>query len=119
MIPGHWEPYHRLEDMELVGYLVPDGEQVVPVTLVGTPLAEPSDRFAAEQELEAVGLSYLAEPWLLRHDDGSEQRVVVVEVDPERVVVANADFALVVGAPRDIGDRVELPNPTDRLRPAR
>lgn len=119
MIPAEWEPHYRADDGELIGFLEPTGpDAVVPRTLLGTALADATDRFAAEQTLEEVGLSYLADTWVLRHDDDSEQRVVLVEVDASRAVVANADFAQVVGAPRDIGDRVEVALPTDRLRRA-
>lgn len=119
MIPSTWEPYHRLDDGELIGYLVADdGDLVVPVNLVGHPVGEAMDVFAAEQTLEDVGMSYLAEKWILRHADGSDQRVVILEVDAEHVVVGNADFAMVMGRPIDIGDRVRLAVPTDRLRPA-
>ncbi len=118
MIPSSWEPYHRDDDGELVGYLSAEPAGLVPRTLLGTPLDEPLERFDAEQVLEEVGLSYLADPWVLTLDDGSQRRVVLVEVDAERAVVAGAAFAQVVGAPRDAGDQVELPLPTDRLRRA-
>ena len=118
MIPADWEPHHR-DDGELIGYLVPgERELVVPINLVGHPIGEAMQRFAAEDMLEDAGLSYLAEPWLLRHDDGSEQRVVFVEVDADHVVVTDAQFALVVGRPADMVDRLTLSVPTDRLRPA-
>ena len=118
MIPSDWEPHHR-DDGELIGYLVEDElDLVVPVNLVGHPIGAAMDRLAAEELLEDAGLSYLAEPWLLRHDDGSEQRVVIVEVDADHVVVTDAQFALVVGRPVDMVDRVTLSVPTDRLRPA-
>lgn len=118
MIPTAWEPYHRT-DGELIGYLATDERGlVVPINLVGHPLGEPMERFAAEDLLEDAGLSYLAEPWLLRHDDGSEQRVVIVEVDADHVVVTDAQFALVVGRPPETVDRLTLSVPTDRLRPA-
>lgn len=91
---------------------------MVAVSLIGTPLGEPGEWHEAEERLEQVGLSQLAEPWWLLHEDGSEQKVVVVEIDHHHVVVANADYALVAGAPRDIGDRIEIAVPTDRLRPA-
>ncbi len=118
MIPADWQPYHR-DDGELIGYLVADESGlVVPVNLVGHPIGAAMDRFAAEDMLEDAGLSYLAEPWLLRRDDGSDQRVVIVEVDADHVVVSDADFALVVGRPVDMVERVTLSVPTDRLRPA-
>jgi hypothetical protein len=119
LIPTAWVPYHRM-DGELIGYLMADGRDlVVPMNLVGHPVGEAMDVFAAEQTLEDVGLSYLAEQWLLRQDDGSEKRVVIIEIDADHVVVGDADFALVVGRPADmVGERVTLPVPSDRLRPA-
>ncbi len=118
MIPADWVAHRRSADREIVGYVAPAGELVIAMSLLGTPMGEAGDWHDAEQLLEQVGLSQLAEPWWLSHEDGSEQKVVVVEVDVERVVVANADFAHVVGAPRDIGDRIEIDVPTHRLRPA-
>ncbi len=118
MIPAEWEPHQR-DDGELIGYLKSDDRGlVVPINLVGHPIGEAMERFAAEDMLEDAGLSYLAVPWLLRHDDGSEQRVVIVEVDADHVVVTDAQFALVVGLPADMVDGVTLSVPTDRLRPA-
>jgi hypothetical protein len=118
VIRTDWEPHHR-DDGELIGYLQPDERGlVVPINLVGHPIGAAMERFAAEDTLENAGLSYLAEPWLLRHDDGSEQRVVIVEVDADCVVVTDAQFALVAGRPTDMIDRVTLSVPTDRLRPA-
>ena len=118
MIPPDWEPYQR-DDGEVIGYLIADEHDlVVPVNLVGHPIGAAMDRFAAEELLEDAGLTYLAEPWLLRRDDGSEQRVVIVEVDADHVVVTDAQFALVVGRPIDMVDTVTLTVPTDRLRPA-
>ena len=118
MIPAEWQPHHR-DDGELIGYVVAEENGlVVPVNLVGHPIGAAMDRFAAEKLLEDAGLSYLAEPWTLRHDDGSEQRVVIVEVDADHVVVTDASFALVVGRPKEMVDTVTLSVPTDRLRPA-
>jgi hypothetical protein len=119
LIPADWKPYHRFDDGELIGYLVAeDDDLVVPLNLVGHPVGEAMDQFSAEQTLEDAGLSYLAERWLLRRDDGSEQSVVIVEVDADHVVVTDAQFALVVGRPADMTDTITLSVPTDRLRPA-
>ncbi len=114
MIPEHWIEHRRGGDRELIGFVVPEGEDFVPTSLLGTPLGPVGPWEDAEARLDEIGIGYLADTWLLRHDDGSEQRVALVEVDRERVVVANADFANVVGA--DHGARVELEVPTDRLR---
>ncbi len=119
MIPADWEPHHRAVDGEHVGYLVGvDEERMRPMTLLGTPLADPSHRNEAEALLDAVGLSYLIEPWELVDEDGSATRVVLLEISPERVAVAEAASAQVVGAPRTEGSRIELPNPCRRLRRA-
>lgn len=123
MIPANWIPYHRLDDDELLGYLVPadeaGSELVMPVTLFGFPLGEPSEQMWAEEALEERGLSYLAEHWVLSEADG-ERTVVINESSPDRVVVANADFAKSMGAPGElIGTPTVLGVPTDRLRPAR
>jgi hypothetical protein len=117
VIPGVWEPHYRSGDGELIGYLIPaDNELVIPTTIFGYRLEPAMNRFAAEQILDDLGLSYLANVWLFDHEDGSERRVVLVECNADEVVVANAELALVVGAPRESGDRQVIPVPTERLR---
>ncbi len=92
MIPSHWTPYRRRRDEELVGYLVEDGDAVVPVTLFGYPLAEAGEAADAKALLETTGLSVLAEPWRLELEDGETIRVQIREVSPDRVVVVTDDF---------------------------
>lgn len=117
MIPADWLPYHRFDDGELIGYLAPAAEGLsTPMSILGQPLGEPGDDWTCEQTLEQTGLSYLADVWLLHHDDAPEQTVVLLEVDADRVVVGDADSANVVGRPESMGWRTELPVPTDRLR---
>lgn len=128
MIPSDWTPYHRTDDGELIGYLQPsaaDADLVVPVTLFGHPLAdEPGEDWWAEQVLEDLGLSYLADRWELVREDGTTSRVVISECSPEQVVVALAEFAQVIApdgvdrSTEDWGTTWTLPVPTDRLRPA-
>ncbi|MET0692607.1 MAG: hypothetical protein ABWY56_01675 [Propionibacteriaceae bacterium] len=92
MIPVHWTPHRRARDEELVGYLVPRGDAVVPVTLFGYPLGEPGEAGAAKALLEAVGLSVLADPWELELADGERVRVRIREVSADRLVVFTDDF---------------------------
>lgn len=92
MIPPHWVPHRRPRDDELVGYLVPQGAAVVPVTLFGYPLAKAGDPVAARELLESTGLSVLADPWRLELANGERIRVNVHEVSPDRVVVLADDF---------------------------
>jgi hypothetical protein len=85
VIPSSWEPYERVDDGELLGYLAPVSEDLVqPVSVFGYPLAEPGDRYDAEARFEGLGLSYLAEPWILRHADRPEPiRVRILEARPD------------------------------------
>lgn len=108
MIPATWLPYYRVDDGELLGYLVPEDGAHRPVTVFGYPLDDPMDESAAESVLESVGLSYLADKWLLALEDGETMDVIIQEASPDRLVVANADFAQVVGT---IGDRYVLDVP--------
>jgi hypothetical protein len=92
MIPSNWVPHRRTRDDELVGYLVPQDDAVVPVTLFGYPLAEAGAREDGEALLEASGLSVLAEAWWLEQEEGEPTRVRIREVSPDRVVVVDDAF---------------------------
>ncbi len=117
MIPADWRPHHRA-DGELVGYLAPTaGDAVVAMTLLGTPAGDPTDEWSAQEQLEELGLAYLADRWWLVAADGSQQQVVLVEVSPAGIVAVPAEFAQVVGAPRDRNDDIHIDVPTDLLRP--
>jgi hypothetical protein len=108
MIPVDWTPHRRASDDELVGYLVPRGDQVVPVTLFGHPLAGPGDVSEAAALLDSTGLSVLADPWRLQLADGDTIRVRIHEVRPDRVVVVADDF----GYGGDLGDSFVLDVPS-------
>lgn len=116
MIPPHWVRYERADDGELLGYLVPSAEDdtAAPVTVFGYSLGPISARNDAERRLDEVGLSYLADRWLLDvPDHGEPINVEIVEADPERLVVKNVDF----GYHQDFGTRFTLDVPvTDGFR---
>lgn len=86
-----WVPHRREEDGELLGYLVPSSDKYVPVTVFGYVLGDPTDFEDAAEVLESVGMSYLAERWWLRRDDGW-LAVEIVEASPDGVVVQSVDF---------------------------
>lgn len=111
MIPPHWAAYRRRSDSELVGYLVPEGESVVPMTLFGFPLAEATAVVEATALLETVGLSVLADSWQLQLSDGEQVRVKIREVTAERVVVVADDF----GYGGNLGDAFVLDVPAAQL----
>ncbi|MFB9237988.1 hypothetical protein ACFFWC_20910 [Plantactinospora siamensis] len=114
MIPEHWLPHRRQLDDELLGYLVPvDDGAFEPVTVFGYRLGAAGDRADAEAVLDSVGLSYLADRWVLRLPDRAEPiSVQLVEASPERLVVQNVDY----GYEGNYGARFELDVPeTGRL----
>lgn len=58
--------HRRLDDGERVGYLRAEGDLVVPLTLIGTPLAGPMESAAAATLLDERGLAILNERWWCR-----------------------------------------------------
>lgn len=106
-------PHVRRSDNECVGYLrMTDDGQFVPIDLLWNDVADPLDLSQAEELLEELGLSYLAEQWWLEVTDHPERvKVRIQEVTADTVVLANADY----GYPADIGTTFTEPNPTSRL----
>ena len=105
MIPPDWTP-HRREDGELLGWIRPEGEDWVAVDVLGRPASGPMDWLQAEEALDARGLSWLAEIWMLERDGSDPLRVKLVEVtpgrigEPGRVVVQTDDFGAIDKAAR-------------------
>ena len=83
---------HRRPDGELVGWLRPEGEGFVPVDLLGRELGGAVDWLDGEALLETHGIRYLADPYVLRLEDGRELRVRLTEVCTRRIVVKKDDF---------------------------
>lgn len=94
MIPTEWQGHRRASDGELVGYLVPgDGQSWTPVTVFGLAVDGALDRDDAERRLDEVGLSHLAERWLLDlPEHGDPIAVQIVEASPSVLRVASVDF---------------------------
>lgn len=113
MIPADWIPHTRA-DGERVGYLAMVGEQFAPYDLFGRPLGDPVDWLDGEELLEARGIGWLAEPFMLRTERG-DIRVKVTEVTAAHVRVQVDDF----GAMGVTGlESWTLPLPiADELRP--
>jgi hypothetical protein len=79
---------------------------------------EPVDWLQAEEMLDALGIGFLADRYLLVLPDGSERPVRISEVSPDGITVVADEFgsASAVGAN---SDRFRLPFPApDDLRPA-
>lgn len=92
---------HRRSDGQLVGWMVTAGDGFHVVDLLGRQrTVDPVDWLAAEDELEALGIGYLAHRYSLRLPDGSERRVRIGEVSTSAIVVVADDLgsASAVGA---------------------
>ncbi|MFC8921418.1 hypothetical protein [Cellulosimicrobium sp. NPDC057127] len=116
MLPADWIAHRRPADREPVGWIRPEGESWVAVSLLGREVTGPVDWLAAEEALEDTGLAWLADVWMLERPGDEPVRVRIVEVTPDGVVVQTDDFGA-VDAPVE---RYALPWPApDALRPRR
>ena len=76
----------RREDGELLGRVVHQAEGWLPATAFGAALGGPADYEQAVATVRSIGLSSLAEPWLVR-SVGSQEWVEaqLMEVTPSRL----------------------------------
>lgn len=115
-IPADWIPHRRSGDRELLGWIRPEGEGFVAISLFGAEISGELDWVAAEEAIEARGLSWMADVWMLERD-GRDIRVRIVELaPPERVAVKTDDFGA-IDVPYEL---IDLPwPPPETLRPIR
>lgn len=103
-----------------MGWIVPEGEGFRPIDMLGRRVtADAVEWLEAEEILEALGIGFLADRYLLSLPDGTERPVRIAETSPEGITVVADEFgsASAVGAG---SDRFRLPFPApDGLRPAR
>jgi hypothetical protein len=90
-----WIEHRRPGDRELLGWIRPQGEGFVAHDALGREATGVVDWLEAEEALEERGLHWLADLWQLDRPDGTRERVRIVEVTPERVVVKGDDFGAV------------------------
>jgi hypothetical protein len=97
MPDADWTP-HRRDDGELLGWIRPEGADWVAVDVLGRSVSEAIDWLDAEASLEAHGLAWLADAWMLEQPGGLPLRVRIVEVTPSdaarvgRIMVKEDDF---------------------------
>jgi len=87
-----WIEHVRPGDRERLGWIRPQDDGFVALDLMGREVTGVVDWLAAEEALEERGLAWMADLWQLDRPDGSRERVRIVEVTPERVVVKVDDF---------------------------
>lgn len=110
---GEHIEHRRADDRELLGWIRPRGERFAAVDLLGRVVAEDVDWLAAEEALDDRGLSYLAEPFVLRLPDGTDQRVRLSQLSADGVTVVDDDW----GAAAAVGGAMtvrRLPFPAPR-----
>ncbi len=103
MLDASWIE-HRRPDGETVGWIVPDGDGFRARDLLGREVTERAvDWLSAEETLEALGIGYLADRYLLRLPDGTERPVRIAEASVRGVTVVADEYgaASAVGAAPD------------------
>lgn len=82
---------HRRDDGELVGWIVPEGDDFATYDLLGRR-AEPTDWLSAEERLNDLGLGYLAD--IYAYEVATERwiRVRLVEVSTSGIKIKEDDF---------------------------
>lgn len=93
-LAADWTPYRRA-DRELIGWIRPEGDLWVPVDLLGRDAGAAQEWLDAEAALEARGIGWLADVWMLDRPGADPLRVKLVEVTPDRVVVQTDDFGAI------------------------
>lgn len=124
MVGSDWIE-HRRGDRELVGWMVPSGEDFVVVDLLGRERGGPVDWLTAEEALEELGIGYLADIYMLTLEDGRDLRVRIAEVSPAGITVKKDDFGAVgvpqlyfsLGFPAPATLRLLKPEEVGRLSP--
>ena len=117
-----WTP-HRRDDGELLGWIHPAGDDWVAVDVLGRTVTGPTEWLDAEAALDAHGISWLAEAWMLEGEGDHPLRVRMLEVTPDddgvpgRIVVKIDDFGDMT-RPATTQFALAWPIP-DRLRPPR
>ena len=118
MIPESWRENRRDDDNELLGYLDKVDGMFQERTLFGFSLGKAGDETNAEHPLDSLGLSYLAERWLLTIDGRDDPITVqIVETNPSAVTMRSVDY----GYEGDYGTPFTLAVPASpsQLRPER
>lgn len=107
MIPADWIPHTRGGDGEILGWIRMEGDDFVPVDRLGRDVGHAVAWDEAEETLERLGLSWLAEPWMLDLDGSGPRQVRIVEVRPDAVLVKQEDYGDIGFSP----ERRTLPFP--------
>lgn len=110
-----WIEHRRSGDGELLGWMKPVGDGFVVVDLLGRTRTQAVDWLTAEESLDALGLSYLADSYELRLDDGSWLKVRIAEVSPTMIRLQKDDWGN--SSATELYYSTRIPVSPDTLRP--
>src|SRR4051794_14527484 len=91
----NWIEHRRPGDRERLGWITADGDGFVALDALGRRATGTVDWLEAEEALDERGLRWLADLYQLDRPDGTRERVRIVEVTPDRVVVKVDDLGAV------------------------
>ncbi|CAL4861029.1 hypothetical protein [Microbacterium sp. MM2322] len=110
-----WIEHRRSDDGELLGWMKPVGEGFVVVDLLGRTRTDAVDWLTAEECLDALGLTYLADRYEFRLNDGSWLKVRIAEVSPTGIRLQKDDWGSVSAT--ELYYSTPFPVSPDTLRP--
>ncbi|MGQ2914505.1 hypothetical protein [Microbacterium aurantiacum] len=110
-----WIEHRRSDDGGRLGWMKPAEDGFIAIDLLGRRRTHVVDWLIAEETLDGIGLSYLADPHELRLHDGSWLRVRIAEVSPDAIRVKKDDW----GDMRDtqLQYSISFPITDEQLRP--
>lgn len=82
-------PYYRIDDNELLGYLVDDGSSWQALTIFGYQITRTETRKQAENTLLEKGLSFLLGVWQYYDEDDHDWFPCVIKEAYEQKVIVN------------------------------
>lgn len=108
MIPESWIP-HRRDDGEVIGWIdmTVAAPRLVPIDRLGRPLETVDDWEEAEHALDAVGLRFLMDRYVVDEGGGRETVVRIAHVYDDRIVLSTA----LTDAVEDVGREIVVPFP--------
>lgn len=112
-VPTDWIE-HRRGDNELIGWIVPEGEDFATIDLLGRR-SEPVDWLAAEERLDELGIGYLADRYAYWKTSETWARVKIIEVSPKGITAQEDDYGdAICGVPLP-SHRLAWPMPAELM----
>ncbi|MDJ1372457.1 hypothetical protein [Gulosibacter molinativorax] len=110
-----WIEHRRGIDGERLGWMRPEGEGFVVIDLLGRARTKALDWLDAETFLEELGIGYLADKYEVLLENGSWQRVRIIEVSTSRISLKQEDWGDMSAPP--VYYRANFPLDEAQLRP--